>query len=383
MNLKDSNSIGQFIKPAEGIKRCGPEGEIGSCVSPLESSHNPVFIFDASDKFLGLLSISEILYKKHLPPHTKAKHCLTPAHYFTEECTIFEAIRLMLESRIYTLPVFNDKKEVIGVIRARDILSHIFSQTQNRDFIDENLKANEVISLGEHETAGEGYNLLREKNISRVVLVDEKGKLTGIVSRKDLAKIFTAPSSRQRFSTRKGNPVTNTFDEEKILRTEHPLKKYATINVLIYSASKPPFPAAKRLLDSKLNSIVLVDELMRPIGLISIRDLLIEALRLDAKADIPIVFHAHNSISQVLRSDILRMTQKFAKKFDKKEPVRTVYLYIKPLKNQANIINEYEMTLQIKCKDGDDYVGTEKGRDFLIVLRKCLKSVEKQERKFP
>lgn len=379
MRAKKSNFISQFIKSAEGIKRCGPEDDIGSCLSILESSHSPVFVFDSSDKFLGILSVSEILYKKHLPFHTKAKNCLTPVHYFNKECTIFEAIRLMIESKIYTLPVFNEKKDVIGVIRGRDILDDVLNESQYRRILNETLKTKKAQVINEHKTMGEGYDYLKEKNISRVILVNDKGKLKGIVSRKDIAGILLEPAGRQRFSMRKGSPTSHSFDEEKIRRIGHPLRKYAKINVLTYPASRPPVSAAKCLLDSKLNSIVLVDGLMRPTGLISIRDLLSAALGLEEKADIPIVFHAHKSLMPALKDSILRLTQKFSKNFDKKKPIRLVYLYTKTVKNREKQISDYEITLQIKCVDGHVYVSAGTGKNFLTALRNCLKRVERQE----
>lgn len=379
MRAKKSNFISQFIKSAEGIKKCGPEDHIGSCLSILESSHSPVFVFDSSDKFLGILSVSEILYKKHLPFYTKAKNCLTPVHYFNKECTIFEAIRLMIESKIYTLPVFNEKKDVIGVIRGRDILDDVLNESQYRRILNETLKTKKAQVINEHKTMGEGYDYLREKNISRVILVDDKGKLKGIVSRKDIAGILLEPAGRQRFSMRKGSPTSHSFDEEKIRRIGHPLRKYAKINVLTYPASRPLASAAKCLLDSKLNSIVLVDGLMRPTGLISIRDLLSAALGLEEKADIPIVFHAHKSLMPALKDSILRLTQKFSKNFDKKKPIRLVYLYTKTVKNREKQISDYEITLQIKCVDGHVYVSAGTGKNFLTALRNCLKRVERQE----
>jgi IMP dehydrogenase len=105
------------------------------------------------------------------------------------ENTVAEAIKLMEEKRIAGLPVV-DKGILVGIITGRDV----------RFLKEKEKKVNEIMTKNpvtgkENITIEEAMNIMQQHRIEKLPIVDNSGKLMGLITAKDIIKREKYPNS--------------------------------------------------------------------------------------------------------------------------------------------------------------------------------------------
>jgi CBS domain-containing protein len=120
-----------------------------------------------------------------------------------------EIARLLAEHRISGLPVVKMGREVVGVVTEADLLAaeekvqrHLHATSsrtwwhrreQHPALTAGELMTAPAITIGPHATVPAAARLMNAHHIRRLPVVDEKGRLSGIVSRRDLLSVFLRP----------------------------------------------------------------------------------------------------------------------------------------------------------------------------------------------
>ncbi len=120
------------------------------------------------------------------------------------DATLREAISALLEHDISGLIVVNDTNEVIGILSEKDIYRALYPTYQElfsnpeiyfsfenqekeiesrANVLVKDVMTTDVIKVNSHEYVMKVGALMLAKNIHRLPVVDEKGKLVGIISR--------------------------------------------------------------------------------------------------------------------------------------------------------------------------------------------------------
>jgi CBS domain-containing protein len=122
---------------------------------------------------------------------TQDPACCTP------ETTIREVARMMIAHDCGEIPVVSDKDSrlLIGVVTDRDIVCRAVAEglDPERTTID-CCMSSPVATVGPGTSLEECLNLMEDRQIRRVPVVDERGACRGIVSQADIA--MRAPTSK-------------------------------------------------------------------------------------------------------------------------------------------------------------------------------------------
>ena len=121
--------------------------------------------------------------------------------------------RLLTKHRISGVPVLKMGREVVGVVSETDLLAaedetrrqarmagsmgrrwHLRRQQHMRLTADA-LMTSPAVTIGADATIPAAARLMNTHHIARLPVVDEKGKLIGIVSRRDLLSVFLRPDA--------------------------------------------------------------------------------------------------------------------------------------------------------------------------------------------
>jgi CBS domain-containing protein len=145
--------------------------------------------------------------------------------------TVHEAVRLVVERHIGTLPVVDDGGRVVGVVLLRDLLGvflpEFLTLLDNLDFVHdfgalaairpEDVPAADTLTMRElmrpAVTVGPECELLHafaalvKHDLTDLLVVDDAGKLVGVASRVDIAVAFLGSwAQRQPATSSKDNP---------------------------------------------------------------------------------------------------------------------------------------------------------------------------------
>jgi predicted transcriptional regulator len=106
----------------------------------------------------------------------------------TPDATIIEAARKMVEHKVKGLPVIDGEEKLIGIITQSDVARAIADGKVNAKV--EEYMSRPPITVREDSDILEAIDIMNSRNIGRVIVVDSKGRMTGIVTRTDILKFI-------------------------------------------------------------------------------------------------------------------------------------------------------------------------------------------------
>lgn len=109
----------------------------------------------------------------------------------TPEANLKDVARMMLDFDCGAIPVVrsSDSQEVAGVITDRDITIRAVAEGRNPlDLTVGDLMTHQVFTVNLDTDAEDCFNLMEEKQVRRLVVVDEGGQVCGIVAQADVAR---------------------------------------------------------------------------------------------------------------------------------------------------------------------------------------------------
>ncbi|SHH56569.1 CBS domain-containing protein [Thermosipho atlanticus] len=106
--------------------------------------------------------------------------------YVLPNRTIAQVKEILRIKRISGVPVVNDKKKVIGIISIEDIIKCIEADKLNENVEDNMTKR--VVTINHNETLSVVLKYFEKFGFGRFPVVDDKGKLVGIVTKNDILK---------------------------------------------------------------------------------------------------------------------------------------------------------------------------------------------------
>jgi CBS domain-containing protein len=117
-------------------------------------------------------------------------------------------VRLIEENRVSAIPIVDQKGIPIGIVSEADLLVkerrhelesadglfHLSKRRQERakaeGTIASDLMTSPPITVTSDTSLSEAARLMQERNVRRLVVVDSRGRIAGIVSRRDLLQVF-------------------------------------------------------------------------------------------------------------------------------------------------------------------------------------------------
>jgi len=105
------------------------------------------------------------------------------------DATVGDALNLMRENHIGGIPVTDEHRTLCGIVTNRDLRFQDNNSTPIRDV----MTSENLITARKGTDLREAQNLLRKYKIEKLLVVDENGKLAGLITYKDIMKVKDNP----------------------------------------------------------------------------------------------------------------------------------------------------------------------------------------------
>jgi len=102
-----------------------------------------------------------------------------------------QLVRLIAENRVSTIPIVDQRGVPIGIVSESDLLLEERTLDDPKDAIASKFMTSPVITVAADASRSQAASLMRKRNIRRLVVVDERGRIAGIVSRSDLLALLS------------------------------------------------------------------------------------------------------------------------------------------------------------------------------------------------
>ncbi|OCS84870.1 IMP dehydrogenase [Caryophanon tenue] len=118
---------------------------------------------------------------------------ITNPFFLTPEHQVFDAEHLMGKYRISGVPIVNtmEEQKLVGIITNRDLR---FIEDYSLK-IDDVMTKEDLITAPEGTTLEEAEKLLQKHKIEKLPIVDQDGKLSGLITIKDIEKVIEFPNA--------------------------------------------------------------------------------------------------------------------------------------------------------------------------------------------
>jgi len=214
---------------------------------------------------------------------------------------IGEAIKMLYDQVFKSLPVVDSEKHLLGVITSSDLVNQgilpfylpLLDKTDvdRRDLLNKayevsvsDVMSKPAVTINQDATAQEAANLMTSRRIKRLPVVDDQGKLVGMISRIDLIAAAIHIKAREE-TLEHPSQISRSTKVSDIMYTQVPTVDLGT----------PILDVVKELLESPLHRLIVVDQQNKVKGIIGSSDL-IDAVSGQDRA----------GIMETLRAQILR-----------------------------------------------------------------------------
>jgi CBS domain-containing protein len=125
-------------------------------------------------------------------------------------------VRLIEENRVSAIPIVDEQGIPIGIVSESDLLlkerrrelessrdllhlqKHRRERAKAKGTVAYEVMTSPPITIASDTSLSHAARLMQENNVRRLVVVDERGRIAGIVSRSDLLKVFLRPDEELR-----------------------------------------------------------------------------------------------------------------------------------------------------------------------------------------
>ncbi len=120
--------------------------------------------------------------------HKSIQEAMTPDPTTIEPGTpAREAARTMKAEDVGALPIVEDGR-LVGVVTDRDLAIRLLAEGKDADTPVGQIASKDVVTVDPQQTLEEAARLMAEHQIRRIPIVEEDGRLVGILAQADLAE---------------------------------------------------------------------------------------------------------------------------------------------------------------------------------------------------
>ncbi|MDK2795818.1 MAG: hypothetical protein PWQ22_518 [Archaeoglobaceae archaeon] len=276
-------------------------------------------LVEENGKILGVVREKDLIRGRVLqnPHETKVRSMLVRTGVIpVSELTVERVARRFVEDMTPFVIVSEDSK--YGAIYINDFIKFIkdrFKGIKVRDLMNE-----EFITVKRFDTVAKALSLMKKNGVDRVIVVDEKGKVIGVLTGKDVIDRVVVPRKRARFGDFSG-------------------EKEKSLSIMVESImSAPPICAKPNdsvsevidlMAENRISSIV-VERDSIPEGILMKRDILEFLLKSEEKKELSIQFVVQNiAPDEFERDEIIKDIERFMRKYKEFLGETHVYIYLK------------------------------------------------------
>jgi len=218
---------------------------LSKCLELFKKDVPPVLaVMDDKNKYVGIIARRWIVRARLDPTTAKVKSLMRTAPKIETESSLSKTARMMIQSGVRQLPVF-EKEKLRGFITDENLIHAAVTQEWGNTPI-EQIMTKAPFTIEASRSVGASLSIFREHDISHLPVM-ENGKLVGLVSTQDIIEDIFQPNQRQTLGDIKG---------EKIQVLSIPVKGIMSSPVVTVTPETKLKDAEKKMHDQNVHCLV-------------------------------------------------------------------------------------------------------------------------------
>ncbi|MDH7509181.1 MAG: CBS domain-containing protein [Methanomassiliicoccales archaeon] len=163
-----------------------PETTISNIVSKMRALDlHEIPVVEDNGKFVGIVSYASLIKRKNLPTTTKAKSLVEIPPKITSSTVLTDLAEKIVSTSYRQMPVIRGKK-ISGIVSREDIVRVVPKVKELASMPVSEIMTTDVRSVREKDPIRVAVDLMSKLEIRALPVVDESGKLTGIIGIKEI-----------------------------------------------------------------------------------------------------------------------------------------------------------------------------------------------------
>ncbi|MCP8313176.1 MAG: CBS domain-containing protein [archaeon] len=255
-----------------------------------------------------LVTVRDVLKVTH-PERTSVSRISFRPPSVSFDTPIYDASLKLVHNRIRILPVM-EKESVVGVVRQTKILEKMADCDDLKTFFSEDLMVENLVTVSSDSLVGAVRSIMLKNGISHAPVVDQDGKLKGIITAKDLVWHFVKPRESMRVGEKTGEKIRLLEMRIRGLTDKNPFQVMRRTSIL---------NVVREMIAGK-KSYSLVVEKHKPIGIITPRDVISLLTEFRPKIQIPVYIVGFKGQDEGLVQSAKRKIERVARRGLKMHP---------------------------------------------------------------
>jgi predicted transcriptional regulator len=297
-------------------------GDVLSKMRSLKVINAPVV--DDNNILLGILSYKTILLKG-AGRDTKVRSVMDPPYSLNRNVDFDNVIAAFVNWRLREIPVTDENDVVVGFLSRSLILDYMVKNNLLPKILVEDVMSRPPITIEEGESIARARWLMLRNGITRLVVVDKYGRVSGVIALSDIIERLYMI----RLTRRRGFKWVES--EESFLAA--PVSEYMTSPPIVIVTGTSLEKAVKILLDNKISGAPIVNGSEKPLGVLSGFDALKAYV-----SQLKLIQPVQAKVSEVLRDETSKL-----------QIERLVNSYISKISRYVNII-DFKMSVKEETK---------------------------------
>ncbi|MGC8571802.1 MAG: CBS domain-containing protein [Candidatus Micrarchaeia archaeon] len=285
-------------------------------------------IVKKDNKYVGVVD-SRALYK-HIQDSLKIdkkeslENLLIRVPKITDATTIEDVAYYFYKARVKALPYIKNDK-IRGILKRSTLLKILLSLKKFNELKVENTMTSPIITIEKDANILQAIKLMKTNRINRLIVVDNRGNIEGILTSYSLIKQFIKPEERlPEFKTKVFN------------LSNFKVKDFIEPNLITVNISTNLDEAVRKLIENDISSIVVVDK-NKPVGILTELDAIVSMLSRSTAFRNKIFISGLNEDTYQFEDEIREELKNFIEKVEKLrgENVEFISIHIKKLKTKT------------------------------------------------
>lgn len=201
-----------------------------------------------------------------------------PFHPITLGYSLYYAIEtLAREKSLRRVPIIDHERNLKSVLSQSQVIEFIsehmdmLGSIKDKPISEMKSVLKEVYSVNEDSRAIDAFKLMQQKNIGGVAVIDDEGKVVGALSERDLKTIRVENQLFHRLFQKVRNFISHLREEFQEKDGRPKTKKIAQVTDTLGQV-------VDMLVTHSIHRVYVVDDQRKPIGVVSLRDILLEII---------------------------------------------------------------------------------------------------------
>ncbi|WP_456366067.1 CBS domain-containing protein [Thermococcus sp.] len=354
------------------FRKIGVDRPLSEAIGIFEKEDPDLILVFDENEYRGVLT-QDLIVRSHLkwdPTKAKVRDVYKPAPVIKPEEDLNKAAKLMLEVDLRSLPVGSSKGNITGVISDIALLNRVAEGDFGRERV-EAYMTKDVITMKPGETVAKALATMRDNAISRIPVVNEEGKLEGLVTLHDLIIRFIKPRFKAQYGEVAG---------EKVPPFSMPLRDVMIRGVITISPEASVRAAVGLMEENDIDGLVVTDSEERVVGVLTVKDLLLPVSRMiekEARFYLQLGGDAQ-ILSDFTRERIIKDIRRFIDGYeDLLGQEGMIYLHIRRFREKFRGVHLYQARMRI-VTDRGVFVATGETWGAIQAVHDALRAIERQ-----